>query len=655
MMTRLVAFAAALAFSLWMQAVPTGAQQPARIAFVVGNAEYGQSPLPTALNDAGLVAEALRSVGFEVIEGANLNQVDFVLSFRKFLERAEAGGPDAVLFIYVSGYGFAFDGDNYLAAVDAKLDRESDIPLETMRLSDLIRTLEGAPARTKVVAIDAARRLPFPLAAAGLAPGLVAVEAPQTMLIGFSAAPGQLLANGAGPYGAYATATAEMVRAAGLDIAAAFTRIRARTHQLTEGQQTPWHVAALGEPAAILVPADAAAVAPAPAMPATTRARRPFREVGPEEAYAVAIERDELPGYVEFVEAYPRHPYAARIWAIIRARREALAWRRAANINSPQSYWTYLQRYPNGIYALDAERRLRRLSADFQPPPDFAPVEFVDVPPPLADEPLGIIDYVPPAPPPPVVLIEPGPAYFVDLPPPPPLTRGGLPAVTVLPVIPRVAPGVRVPVAVGRPGDRQWRGPPPREQQPCRPARRLPGHKARELMRRRRAVRPRRAARRRQPGRSRPASSPRLLRGRGPALPLRNGARCRPEWKASRRPASRRSQPRRRRALGAVLRLRRRPLRARRRRRRSRPMCRRADVGRAQSPARRRARLRVRLRARRARPPRHPGQLRRKVSRRGRRASSGGKRRLRRAARPDSRRLAPRQSQALVCRRRRPR
>jgi hypothetical protein len=303
------------------------------------------------------VAEALRSVGFEVIEGANLTQVDFVLSFRKFLARAEAGGSDAVLFVYVSGYGFAFDGDNYLAAVDAKLDRESDVPLDTMRLSDLIRALEGAPARTKVVAIDAARRLPFPLAATGLAPGLVAVEAPQNMLIGFSAAPGQMVANGAGPYGAYATAIAEMVRAAGLDIAASFTRIRARTHQLTEGQQTPWHVSALSE-AVVLVPAEAAAVAPAPAMPAATRQRRPFREVGPEEAYAVAIERDELPVYVEFVEAYPRHPYAARIWAIIRARREALAWRRAAELNSPRSYWTYLQRYPNGIYAMDAERRL---------------------------------------------------------------------------------------------------------------------------------------------------------------------------------------------------------------------------------------------------------------------------------------------------------
>lgn len=157
------------------------------------------------------------------------------------------------------------------------------------------------------------------------------------MLIGFSAAPGQLVADTTGAYGPYATAIAEMVRAAGVDITGAFTRIRARTHQLTEGKQTPWEVSALSDNV-ILVPAEAAAVAPAPAMPAATHARRPFREIGPEEAYAVAIERDELPVYSQFVEAYPDHPYAPRIWAIIRARREALAWRRAVRINSPESY-----------------------------------------------------------------------------------------------------------------------------------------------------------------------------------------------------------------------------------------------------------------------------------------------------------------------------
>ena len=276
MVKRLAAFVFVLGLAVWMQVGPAAAQ--ARLGFVVGNAEYAQSPLPTALNDAGLVAEALRSVGFEIVEGANLNQVDFVRSLRAFLAKAEASGADAVLFVYLSGYGFAFEGDNYFAAVDAKLDRESDIPLDTMRLSDVIRALDAAPARTKIVAIDASRRLPFPLAAAGLTPGLVAVDAPRNTLIGFPTGPGLTVTEGKGPYGPYATAIAEMVRAAGLDVAAAFTRIRARAHQLTEGQQTPWHVSALGE-AVILVPPEAAAVAPAPVMPSASRERRPFREV----------------------------------------------------------------------------------------------------------------------------------------------------------------------------------------------------------------------------------------------------------------------------------------------------------------------------------------------------------------------------------------
>ena len=36
-----------------------------RIAFVVGNAGYQRGPIENALNDAGLVAEALRSIGFD--------------------------------------------------------------------------------------------------------------------------------------------------------------------------------------------------------------------------------------------------------------------------------------------------------------------------------------------------------------------------------------------------------------------------------------------------------------------------------------------------------------------------------------------------------------------------------------------------------------
>lgn len=417
-----------------------------RIALVIGNGAYAKAPIANALNDAGLVGEALRSIGFEVIEGADLSQSDFARAYRDFLTRADDAGPDAVAFVYYSGYGFAFEGDNYLVATDARLERDSDIPIDAVRLSDLMRALNGGPARSKVLVVDAARRLPFPLANVRLAPGLSAVEAPPNMLVAYSAAPGMWAVDGPGPYGPYATALAEMVRAAGLDLNDVFTRVRARTHQLTEGQATPWFISGLAGPT-MFVPPEAAVGTPPPPVATTVRRPRPMREVSPEEAYAFAIERDELPGYVEFVEAYPRHPYSPRVWAIIRARREALAWMRAVDINTPQSYWTYLQRYPNGIYAADAERRLRRLASPFRPPPGFVPVEFMGVPPAMLGEPVEIVEYYPAAPPPPIFLIGPRPVFYDRMPPPPPrMGPGYLPAPAPLPLIPRVTPGVRVPI-----------------------------------------------------------------------------------------------------------------------------------------------------------------------------------------------------------------
>ena len=236
-------------------------------------------------------------------------------------------------------------------------------------------------------------------------------------------------------------------------------RARVRTHATTQGAQTPWHVSALTDPV-VLIPGgpDAAAQDPTqpPAPPAPLVVRRnprSMRDLGPDDAYALAIERDDLPTYVDYVQTYPRSPYARRIWAQIRARREALAWERAVRRDSPEAYWTYLRRYPDGVYAFDARRRLHRLSARDEPPPDFAPVEFADVPPPLADEPVEAYGAYEVGPPPPR-LMGPPPRFFVDLPPPPP-PRGPrlLPIPVPIPIAPRVnappAAGVHAAVRVG--------------------------------------------------------------------------------------------------------------------------------------------------------------------------------------------------------------
>jgi len=422
----LVSLAAVAAFG-FLFAASANAQQ--RIALIIGNGAYPKGPIAHSLADGGLVAEALTSVGFEIVEGADVNSGDFRRLFGEFLARVNAAGPDTIAFIYYSGYAIQFEGDNYLIPVDAQLNRDSEIPIQGVRLFDLLRPLADTPAATKIVVLDAARGLPFQSEGGQIAPGLGAIEAAPNLLVAFSSAPGTIAPDGAGPYGAYATAIAEMVREPGLDIDTMFARIRLRTNEATEGAQTPWEVSQLQQ-VAVLVPgqpnAPPAAAQGFLAAPQTqvgapvVRHRappRPIQDIGPEQAYAYAVEADDLPTYVEYVRLYPNSAYTPRVWAMIRARREALVWREALLVNSPDAYWTYLERYPNGLYVFDARRRLRRLAVGDRPPPGWRMMEFAHLPPPLAGEPAGIISVLPSAPPPRRYL-GPQPSFIVGLPPP---------------------------------------------------------------------------------------------------------------------------------------------------------------------------------------------------------------------------------------------
>ena len=135
----------------------------------------------------------------------------------------------------------------------------------------------------------------------------------------------------------------------------------------------------------------------------------------------MALERDTLAGYEEFLAAFPDSRLVMRIRAIVAVRREAITWRRTLNANTPGAYWSYLRRYPEGAHVADAQRRLAILSAAIVPPTTFAAFAY-DVPPPPPDEvvylnqPVILFDGpgFAPAPPPPLFLLPP---------PPPPLCR----------------------------------------------------------------------------------------------------------------------------------------------------------------------------------------------------------------------------------------
>ena len=170
---------------------------------------------------------------------------------------------------------------------------------------------------------------------------------------------------------------------------------------------------------------------PPPAISAEQTAAiraRPIRDLDAQEAYIVALERDTLEGYSDFLAVYPNDPMARRVRAIIAARREAITWRRTRVVDTPPAYWSYLRRYPDGPHANDARRRLAFLAAAFEPPPSFAVMAY-DLPPPPPEEivyirrPVLVFDdpafgFAPP-PPAPVLFLAPPPPEFVVLEPPP--------------------------------------------------------------------------------------------------------------------------------------------------------------------------------------------------------------------------------------------
>ena len=444
------------------------ARAETRFALVIGNDQYKIAKLATPANDAGLVADALQSAGFTVTGAANLDQVTLRETIREFLDEVSAAGPDTVALVYLSGFGLQYNGENYFVPVDADLTHDVDIPLQTIRVADFAQPLAALPARVKIVILDAARQNPFARGDQPLASGLALVDAAPGTAIAFNAAPGTVGPDEPGPYGAYATALTEMIGAGGLSFDDIFARVRLRVSNLTQGAEIPWYVSQISGP---FYMTERAADAPPPpdVMPIVDIRNRPLRDFSSvDDAYAAVLALDTIEGYEQFLAVYSYSPYSQRVAAMLAVRREEIVWRRCVVFDTPQAYWSYLRRYPNGPHAWDARRRLAILRAMIDPPPQFALVDFGVPPPPPAelvfiDQPILIFagpGWTPPPPPPPLFL-PPRPREFAALPPPPPPAgRFGLPMprAAVVPVFVKPPPAVVVrtdPAApAGPPGSR---------------------------------------------------------------------------------------------------------------------------------------------------------------------------------------------------------
>src|SRR5262245_27738368 len=222
------------------QSDPT--KTPARIALVIGNANYqdAEAPLKEPITDARALADELRRAGFDLDTGENLSKDAMRRAFDRFYGKVKQG---TVVLVFFSGYGIQSNQQTYLIPVDAHIWTEADVRRDGISLDAVLAELAGRGATTKVAILDASRRNPFErhyrLTSAGLAPP----GAARGNLVMYSTAPGNSTDDAM--RGVFVSELIKQIRAPRLTVEEAFDRTRMEVSRTSQGQQVPWFMSLL--------------------------------------------------------------------------------------------------------------------------------------------------------------------------------------------------------------------------------------------------------------------------------------------------------------------------------------------------------------------------------------------------------------------------
>ena len=324
-----------------------------RVALVIGNSNYQAAPkLANPGNDAQSIAQLLNSAGFEVTQATDLTRSDMVRVVQDFSNKVAERGPGAVAMIYYAGHGVQVAGENYLLPVDARISAPSDLDGNSLRLVDVMGTLESIQSRMRIVVLDACRNNPFPeVNDAGR--GLAIVDAPRGSIVGYSTAPGMEAQDGDGNHSPYTRAFLNIAREPNLPIEQLFKRVRLEVNNTTSGKQTPWESSSLTSDFYFF--GDTAVAA------GRAPDRRPIMQVASNlpsrsarQAYDYVLSEGSPEYYEEFIRLYPHDPLCDHIRLLLGNLRVATAWHKAVIANSPFAYKTFYDNYSSSPYAKSA-------------------------------------------------------------------------------------------------------------------------------------------------------------------------------------------------------------------------------------------------------------------------------------------------------------
>ncbi|MEM9031016.1 MAG: caspase family protein, partial [Pseudomonadota bacterium] len=305
-----------------------------RLALVIGNSAYEHvSSLRNPVNDANDISAALTLAGFEVETQLDLGHSELLRALQSFGKRSR--GADMAI-IYYAGHGIEVSRRNYLIPVNASLDTDMDVAFEAVPLDRALLAVEGAQ-KLRLVIVDACRDNPFAStiqqtsSSRSIGRGLALIEPAGATLVAYAAKEGTIANDGTGRNSPYAEALIKVIEEPGVEIGKMFRRVRDEVLRETGGTQEPFLYGS--------VPAEDLYLNPPIEVPEP----EPEPKVVEEEIASL----DPSPQDKTFELAF---------------------WNAIVNSNDARDFEDYLERFPNGVFAGLAARRIVALK-----PPETEP------------------------------------------------------------------------------------------------------------------------------------------------------------------------------------------------------------------------------------------------------------------------------------------
>lgn len=288
------------------------APDPSRIALIIGNASYIQSPLANPTNDAVAMRDLFATAGFSTQSLLNAKRTDFLTAIDRFSNAVQKSETKQAVFYY-AGHGVQLDWRNYLLPVDIAVNAPEDVKSQCVDLGVLLGRLSKLKDKTFIIILDACRDDPFSGSYRPEHKGLSQFDAPVGSLLAYATSPGNVAADGTGKNGLYTEHLVRELSNRSAKIEDALKRVRLSVRLGSNGEQIPWETTSLESDVFI--------------FPDGNR----------------KISEAELEKLIE---------------------EEMTVWAQLKNSKKPDDWVAYLRKYPNGRFAEIAQNRLVRLLSE---------------------------------------------------------------------------------------------------------------------------------------------------------------------------------------------------------------------------------------------------------------------------------------------------